>query len=136
MSILALSLLGGLDVDGVDLHALGSRLRAVLGRERVERGDLGYRLHYDWLDVDERRELVDVEPVVVQAVAEVATLDPFATQDRAQPAAQGVQVDSVDVQAPEQAQREDRHGLIQPGFAAPWSGGRKPAARSAAHPLS
>jgi DNA-binding SARP family transcriptional activator/tetratricopeptide (TPR) repeat protein len=101
---LALSLLGGLNVDGVDLHALGSRkartflwllalgrgdyvpadalidalwpvrspanpadqlavlasrLRAVLGRERVEHGDLGYRLRYDWLDVDELATLVE-----------------------------------------------------------------------------
>ncbi len=32
---------------------LVSRLRGVLGRERIEHGDSGYRLQYDWLDVDE-----------------------------------------------------------------------------------
>ena len=32
---------------------LVSRLRAVLGRDRIEHGDGGYRLRYDWLDVDE-----------------------------------------------------------------------------------
>jgi len=32
---------------------LVSRLRAVLGRDRIERGDAGYRLRYDWLDADE-----------------------------------------------------------------------------------
>ncbi|HYN72152.1 MAG TPA: BTAD domain-containing putative transcriptional regulator [Nakamurella sp.] len=35
------------------LSVLVSRLRAVLGRERLEHGDNGYRLHYDWLDADE-----------------------------------------------------------------------------------
>jgi DNA-binding SARP family transcriptional activator/tetratricopeptide (TPR) repeat protein len=35
------------------LAVLVSRLRAVLGRERIVRGDSGYRLVYDWLDVDE-----------------------------------------------------------------------------------
>jgi len=35
------------------LAVLVSRLRAVLGRERIVRGDSGYRLVYDWLDLDE-----------------------------------------------------------------------------------
>jgi len=95
---LAVRLLGDLDVDGIDVQALGSkkarallwllalgrgglvptdalvdslwtdapparpldqlsvlisRLRAVLGRDRILHGDGGYRLVYDWLDVDE-----------------------------------------------------------------------------------
>lgn len=41
------------------LSVLVSRLRGVLGRERVEHGDAGYRLRYDWLDVDELAGLVD-----------------------------------------------------------------------------
>ena len=49
------------------LSVLVSRLRAVLGRERLEHGDSGYRLRYDWLDADEltalsaeaRRRLAD-----------------------------------------------------------------------------
>lgn len=98
MQTLAVRLLGDLDVDGVDVAAIGSkkartllwllalgrgalvpadalveslwpegpparpmdqlavlisRLRAVLGRDRIQRGDTGYRLRYDWLDVDE-----------------------------------------------------------------------------------
>lgn len=35
------------------VSVLVSRLRGVLGRDRIEHGDAGYRLHYDWLDVDE-----------------------------------------------------------------------------------
>jgi DNA-binding SARP family transcriptional activator/tetratricopeptide (TPR) repeat protein len=98
MDKLAVRVLGGLDVDGVDLHVLGSRkgrtllwmlalgrgsnvandvlvdalwpdgrpaspadqlavlvsrLRTVMGRDRILHGDNGYRLVYDWLDVDE-----------------------------------------------------------------------------------
>ncbi len=104
MQNLVLRLLGDLDVDGLDLQALGSRkarallwllalgrgssvpmgaiveslwpgdaparpndqvavlvsrARAVLGRDRLERTDSGYRLHYDWLDVDELAALTD-----------------------------------------------------------------------------
>jgi DNA-binding SARP family transcriptional activator len=40
------------------LSVLMSRLRAALGRERFERGDAGYRLHYDWLDADELTDIV------------------------------------------------------------------------------
>jgi DNA-binding SARP family transcriptional activator/tetratricopeptide (TPR) repeat protein len=36
---------------------LVSRLRGVLGRDRLEHGDGGYRLCYDWLDVDELANL-------------------------------------------------------------------------------
>jgi len=98
MDRLAVRVLGDLDVDGVDLQALGSRkgrtllwilalgrgsgvpadvlidalwpegapsrpadqlavlvsrLRAVLGRDRIIRDDTRYRLVYDWLDLDE-----------------------------------------------------------------------------------
>ena len=35
------------------LSVLVSRLRAVLGRDRLEHGDSGYRFRYDWLDADE-----------------------------------------------------------------------------------
>ncbi len=35
------------------LSVLVSRLRAVLGRERIEHRESGYRLRYDWLDADE-----------------------------------------------------------------------------------
>ena len=35
------------------LAVLVSRLRGVLGRDRIQHGDAGYRLHYDWMDVDE-----------------------------------------------------------------------------------
>jgi DNA-binding SARP family transcriptional activator/tetratricopeptide (TPR) repeat protein len=38
---------------------LVSRLRGVLGRDRLEHGDGGYRLRYDWLDADELAGLVD-----------------------------------------------------------------------------
>lgn len=38
---------------------LVSRLRVVLGRERLEHGDGGYRLHYDWLDADELADLLE-----------------------------------------------------------------------------
>jgi len=41
------------------LAVLVSRLRRVLGRERLEYSDGGYRLHYDWLDVDELARLAD-----------------------------------------------------------------------------
>jgi DNA-binding SARP family transcriptional activator/tetratricopeptide (TPR) repeat protein len=41
------------------LQVLVSRLRTVLGRDRVERVDGGYRLRYDWLDVDELEQLTD-----------------------------------------------------------------------------
>jgi len=37
---------------------LVSRLRGVLGRDRLEHGDGGYRLRYDWLDADELAGLV------------------------------------------------------------------------------
>mgnify|MGYP003416453856 FL=1 len=39
------------------LQVLVSRLRTVLGRDRVERVDGGYRIVYDWLDVDELEQL-------------------------------------------------------------------------------
>ena len=38
---------------GDQLAVLVSRLRAVLGRDRITRTDSGYRLVYDWLDLDE-----------------------------------------------------------------------------------
>ncbi len=38
---------------GDQVAVLASRLRRRLGRERVEHGDDGYRLRYDWLDADE-----------------------------------------------------------------------------------
>jgi len=38
---------------GDQVAVLVSRLRGVLGRERLTHGDAGYRLRYDWLDVDE-----------------------------------------------------------------------------------
>ena len=41
------------------IAVLASRLRAVLGRERLEHTDAGYRLRYDWLDADELASLVD-----------------------------------------------------------------------------
>ena len=37
---------------------LTSRLRSVIGRDRIDRGDAGYRLTYDWLDVDELASLM------------------------------------------------------------------------------
>jgi DNA-binding SARP family transcriptional activator len=37
---------------------LVSRLRGVLGRDRLEHTDAGYRLRYDWLDADELADLV------------------------------------------------------------------------------
>jgi DNA-binding SARP family transcriptional activator/tetratricopeptide (TPR) repeat protein len=40
------------------LAVLMSRLRAVLGRERIGRRDGGYVLHYDWLDAAELSHLV------------------------------------------------------------------------------
>lgn len=40
------------------LSVLVSRIRTVVGRERVEHRDGGYRLHYDWLDLDALEELV------------------------------------------------------------------------------
>ena len=40
------------------LAVLMSRLRAVLGRERIDRRDGGYVLHYDWLDAVELSHLV------------------------------------------------------------------------------
>jgi DNA-binding SARP family transcriptional activator/tetratricopeptide (TPR) repeat protein len=40
------------------IAVLVSRLRAVLGRERLEHTDAGYRLRYDWLDADELASLV------------------------------------------------------------------------------
>lgn len=48
------------------LSVLVSRLRAAFGRQRVERGDAGYRLHYDWLDAD---ELTDILAEVEQRLA-------------------------------------------------------------------
>ncbi|MDT4907818.1 MAG: hypothetical protein QOI69_1059 [Pseudonocardiales bacterium] len=38
---------------------LVSRLRGVLGRDRLEHGDGGYRLRYDWLDADELADLLE-----------------------------------------------------------------------------
>jgi DNA-binding SARP family transcriptional activator/tetratricopeptide (TPR) repeat protein len=40
------------------LAVLMSRLRAVLGRERIDRRDAGYVLHYDWLDIEQLSHLV------------------------------------------------------------------------------
>lgn len=39
------------------ISVLVSRLRTVLGRDRLEHSDAGYRVHYDWLDADELGEL-------------------------------------------------------------------------------
>lgn len=39
------------------LQVLVSRLRTVLGHDGVERVDGGYRIVYDWLDVDELEQL-------------------------------------------------------------------------------
>lgn len=36
-----------------------SRLRKVLGGDRITLGDAGYALHYDWLDIEEAERLVD-----------------------------------------------------------------------------
>ncbi len=53
------TLVDALWLDGVpsrpadQLAVLVSRLRAVLGRERIARTDSGYRLVYDWLDLDQ-----------------------------------------------------------------------------------
>jgi DNA-binding SARP family transcriptional activator/tetratricopeptide (TPR) repeat protein len=41
------------------LAVLMSRLRSVLGRERIEHRDGGYLLHYDWLDAAELAHLTD-----------------------------------------------------------------------------
>ena len=38
---------------------LVSRLRGVVGRDRLEHTDVGYRLRYDWLDADELADLMD-----------------------------------------------------------------------------
>ena len=40
------------------LAVLMSRLRSVLGRERIEHRDGGYLLRYDWLDVAELAHLL------------------------------------------------------------------------------
>ncbi len=40
------------------LAVLMSRLRSVLGRERIEHRDAGYLLHYDWLDATELGHLL------------------------------------------------------------------------------
>lgn len=40
------------------VSVLASRLRKALGRSAVEHGDHGYRLNYDWLDLDELARLV------------------------------------------------------------------------------
>lgn len=40
------------------VSVLASRLRRELGKAAVEHGDLGYRLNYDWLDLDELATLV------------------------------------------------------------------------------
>jgi DNA-binding SARP family transcriptional activator/tetratricopeptide (TPR) repeat protein len=37
---------------------LVSRLRGIIGRERIEHVDGGYRLRYDWMDVDEVESLI------------------------------------------------------------------------------
>jgi DNA-binding SARP family transcriptional activator len=39
------------------VSVLASRLRRVVGRERVEHVERGYRVHYDWLDADELESL-------------------------------------------------------------------------------
>jgi DNA-binding SARP family transcriptional activator len=41
------------------LSVLMSRLRSVLGRQRIEHTDGGYLLRYDWLDAAELTELID-----------------------------------------------------------------------------
>jgi DNA-binding SARP family transcriptional activator/tetratricopeptide (TPR) repeat protein len=41
------------------LAVLMSRLRSVLGRDRIEHRDSGYLLHYDWLDAAELAALAD-----------------------------------------------------------------------------
>jgi DNA-binding SARP family transcriptional activator len=41
------------------VQVLVSRLRAVLGSGRIERIGIGYRLHYDWLDLDELELLAE-----------------------------------------------------------------------------
>src|SRR5277367_2732049 len=41
------------------LAVLMSRLRSVLGRERIEHRDTGYLLRYDWLDATELAHLLD-----------------------------------------------------------------------------
>src|SRR5277367_6593851 len=41
------------------LAVLMSRLRSVLGRERIEHRDGGYLLRYDWLDATELAHLLD-----------------------------------------------------------------------------
>ncbi len=41
------------------LAVLMSRLRSVLGRDRIEHRDVGYLLHYDWLDTAELALLTD-----------------------------------------------------------------------------
>lgn len=43
---------------GDQLAVLVSRLRGVVGRDRIEHTDAGYRLRYDWLDADELADLV------------------------------------------------------------------------------
>lgn len=112
MDRLSLRVLGGLDVEGVDLHSVGSRkarrllrmlalaggrvvstadlvdalwggspptrpadqvsvlasrLRRALGRDRIERVEHGYRLHYDWLDADELESIASEIQRRVQA---------------------------------------------------------------------
>jgi DNA-binding SARP family transcriptional activator len=47
---------------GDQVAVLASRLRRELGREAIEHGDHGYRLAYDWLDLDElERVLAEAE---------------------------------------------------------------------------
>lgn len=40
------------------VSVLASRLRRVLGRDRIQRSDAGYRLHADWLDLAELEAVV------------------------------------------------------------------------------
>ena len=62
------------------VSVLVSRLRAVLGRERIVHADAGYRLAYDWLDVDElaavsteaAQRFADGNPVGAAAASRVA----------------------------------------------------------------
>ena len=48
---------GGPARRGDQVAVLASRLRRTLGREAIEYGDNGYRLIYDWLDLDELAEV-------------------------------------------------------------------------------
>lgn len=62
------------------LAVLASRLRRALGRDAIEHGDDGYRLRYDWLDLDElgtvvaaaERRLADGNATGAVAAARIA----------------------------------------------------------------